>query len=62
MNAIRLNAYENVERTMMELDDAKDPLADVLRDTLDNLWLCLTENERAVLNGRGALPSARPRR
>jgi hypothetical protein len=50
--SVRLDAYLDIERTMMALDDAGDPMADALRDALDPLWYALTDEDRAFLNRR----------
>jgi hypothetical protein len=52
MSGPRLQAYVRLERAMLDLDAADDPLADALRDAMDPIWYALTEEERAVLDGR----------
>jgi hypothetical protein len=49
--SVRLDAYLELERTMRELDDAGDSMAD-LRDALDPIWYGLTDEDRAFLNRR----------
>jgi hypothetical protein len=48
----RLAAYLGLEREMLALDLAGDPLADRLRDTMDPLWYGLTDEEHARLDAR----------
>ncbi len=50
--SVRLDAYLDLERTMLALDDAGDAMADVLRDALDPIWYALTDDDRAFLNRR----------
>ena len=53
----RLRAYLALERAMVDLDDAGDPVADELRDRMDPLWLVLPPEDRAALDARTADPS-----
>ncbi len=53
----RLRAYLALERAMVDLDDAGDPVGDDLRDRMDPIWLKLSEEERAVLDRRVGDPS-----
>jgi hypothetical protein len=55
--SLRLQVYIAVERKMMRLDDAKDPLDDVLRDALDPISAALNKTERDELNARGMVES-----
>lgn len=48
----RLRAYLALERAMVDLDDAGDPAGDELRDRMDPIWLCLTDQERRALDHR----------
>ena len=48
----RLLAYLGLEREMIRLDDAADPLADEIRDELDKIWYRLDERDRAYLDRR----------
>ncbi len=52
----RLDAYLDVERNMLALDDVDDPMADALRDALDTIWYALTDEERTILNRREIAP------
>ena len=54
----RLAAYLSLEQAMVDLDDAGDPLAEALRDTLDPLWYALSEAEQTMLNDRTILDSS----
>jgi hypothetical protein len=54
--SLRLDAYLELERAMMTLDDADDPMADRLRDALDPLFYSLTDEEHAFLNRRSIAP------
>jgi len=56
-----LDAYLDLERTMVVLDDAGDPMADALRDALDPIWYALTDDDRAFLNRRSIAPTHRVR-
>ena len=49
----RLMAYLELESTVNRLDVAGSPAADRLRDTMDTLYLELTDAERTSLDGRG---------
>ena len=48
----RLKAYLELERQMLALDDAGDPLADMFRETMDPLWYGLSDEEHSLLNAR----------
>ena len=48
----RLDAYLALERVMLLLEDAGDPLADNLRDVMDPVWYALSDEEHAVLDAR----------
>jgi hypothetical protein len=50
--SVRLHAYQRLERVMLELDAAGDPLADQLRDLMDPLWYALSDEEHALLDAR----------
>jgi len=52
MSNPRLAAYLGLEREMLALDAAGDPLADRLRDAMDPLWYGLTDEEHARLDAR----------
>ena len=47
-----LRAYLALERAMVDLDDAGDPVGDELRDRMDPIWLKLSQDERAALDAR----------
>jgi len=51
----RLAAYLALERQMLALDAAGDPLADKLRDAMDPLWYALTDEEHRLLDARMVL-------
>lgn len=53
----RLRAYLALERAMVDLDDAGDPVGDDLRDRMDPIWLKLSDEERAALDARVGDPS-----
>ena len=53
----RLRAYLALERAMVDLDDAGDPVGDELRDRMDPIWLKLSEEERVALDHRIGDPS-----
>ena len=53
----RLRAYLALERAMIDLDDAGDPVGDELRDRMDPIWLKLSEEDRAALDRRIGDPS-----
>ena len=53
----RLRAYLALERAMVDLDDAGDPVGDDLRDLMDGIWLKLSAEDRAVLDCRNGNPS-----
>jgi len=55
MNYPRLAAYLGLEREMLALDAAGDPLADQLRDAMDLLWYALTDEEHRRLDARVVL-------
>ena len=48
----RLRAYLALERAIVDLDDARDPAGDQLRDCMDSIWFMLSEEDRAVLDRR----------
>jgi hypothetical protein len=50
--SVRLDAYLDLERAMLALDDAGDQMADALRDALDPIWYALSDDDRAFLNQR----------
>lgn len=54
----RLDAYLCLERQMMALDDAGDPLADVIRDSMEPIWCSLNPEERAYLDSRTIIGAA----
>lgn len=53
----RLRAYLALERAMVDLDDAGDPVGDDLRDRMDAIWLKLSTEDRAALDCRSGNPS-----
>lgn len=53
----RLRAYLALERAMVDLDDAGDPVGDDLRDRMDGIWLKLSAEDRAALDCRSGNPS-----
>lgn len=53
----RLRAYLALERAMVDLDDAGDPVGDDLRDRMDPIWWKLSDEERAALDNRNGNPS-----
>lgn len=55
----RFEAYLVLEKVMMGLDDAKDSLADEVRDVLDGVWHNLSDDERKVLDSRGIVSGQR---
>ncbi len=52
MTSNRLRAYLELERQMLMLDDAGDPLADLLREAMDPLWYGLSDEEHSLLDAR----------
>lgn len=50
--SVRLKAYLALERAMVDLDDAGDPVGDELRDRMDPIWLGLSDEDRAALDRR----------
>jgi hypothetical protein len=48
----RLRAYLALERAMVDLDDAGDPVGDDLRDRMDEIWFKLSVEDRAALDAR----------
>jgi len=58
MTSPRLEAYLDLERSMLALDELSDPLADKLRDAMDPIWYALTDEERAMLSRRELQPPA----
>ena len=55
---VRLDVYLALERLMLELDEAGDPLADRLRDLMDPLWYGLTDDEHSRLDARTVVGAA----
>ena len=53
----RFDAYVALERAMLELDEAGDPMADSIRDLMDPIWYALTDEEHAQLDARGTIGS-----
>ena len=53
----RMRAYLALERAMVDLDDAGDPVGEELRDRMDPIWLMLSEEERNALDARIGDPS-----
>ena len=53
----RLRAYLALERAMIDLDDAGDPVGDDLRDRMDPIWLKLSDDDRRALDNRNGDPS-----
>ncbi len=53
----RLRAYLALERAMVDLDNAGDPVGDELRDRMDPIWLKLSEDDRVALDARNGDPS-----
>jgi hypothetical protein len=53
----RLRAYLALERALVDLDDAGDPVGDELRGRMDPIWLKLSEEDRDALDGRIGDPS-----
>lgn len=59
MKSARLSAYLDLERAMITLDEAGDPLADRIRDRMiDSVWYALTLAEKEFLNRRTARSGA----
>src|SRR5438093_1466110 len=54
--SVRLRAYLALERAMLDLDEASDPLADVIRDRMDDVWYALSEEDRSRLDRRTGSP------
>ncbi len=54
----RLETYLSLDREMRALDEVGDPLADVLRDAMDPIWLGLTDEDRRFLDQRAIAPGA----
>jgi hypothetical protein len=52
----RLHAYLALERAMIELDLAADPLADTIRDRMDDVWYALSDSDREWLDLRSGTP------
>lgn len=50
----RLWSYLEVERVLLDLTRAEDPLSEQVGDALDAVWHRLTAKEQARLNGRSA--------
>ena len=53
----RLRAYLALERAMIDLDDAGDPVGDDLRDRMDPICLKLSDEDRRALDDRNGDPS-----
>jgi hypothetical protein len=60
MSTSRLAAYLSLEREMLALDAAGDPLAERLRDAMDPIWYSLADDEHARLNARTVLDVSGP--
>lgn len=56
----RLRTYLALERHMLALDEAGDPLADALRDAMDPIWYSLTDDEHQILNERTVVVAREP--
>ncbi len=54
----RLRAYLALERAMVDLDDAGDPVGDELRDRMDPIWLTLSQEDLDALDARTGDPSS----
>ena len=50
-----LDLYLTLERLMIHLDQAADPLADRVRDLMDPIWYRLSAEEIALLDSRGTI-------
>ena len=53
-----LDAYLDLERLMLELDERGDPGADRVRDLMDPLWYQLGDEDHAHLDTRGLVSLA----
>lgn len=53
-----LELYLQLERTMLELEKANDPLADHIRDLMDPVWRQLSDREIMLLDARGNVGDA----
>jgi hypothetical protein len=53
-----LDLYLTLERLMVHLDQAADPLADRVRDLMDPVWHRLSPDEIALLDSRGKIDPA----
>jgi hypothetical protein len=53
-----LDLYLALERLMLHLDQAADPLADRVRDLMDPLWYRLSPEEVTLLDSRGKIDPA----
>lgn len=54
--SLRLRTYLSMERSLIDLEDAGDELAEHLRDSMDNIWQVLSAEERFSLNIRFGEP------
>ena len=52
-----MKAYLALERAMVDLDDAGDPVGDELRNRMDPIWLMLSDGDRDSLDRRIGDPS-----
>ena len=53
-----LDLYIGLERLMLDLDQARDPMADGVRDLMDSVWYRLSAEELALLDSRGQINPA----
>jgi hypothetical protein len=53
-----LELYLRLERIMLDLDRASDPLADHFRDLMDPVWQRLSDREIELLDRRGKVGDA----
>ena len=59
MSTLRdIDLYLTLERMMIHLDQAGDPLADRVRDLMDPLWYRLSAEDVALLDSRGKIDPA----
>ena len=54
----QLRVYRQLERMMLDLDAAGNPLADQVRDWMDPLLYALSDEEQAVLDARSPAPAS----
>lgn len=47
-----LDLYLDLERKMLALENADDPLADTVRDSMDAVWYRLSDEDRQYLDSR----------